>query len=486
MRPKDVKSSDRTNNIATKPISATVVAGCLRFFDAVVVGSVALAGYFLYVFPEHSVVSGQYITSILIGVFLASVLFDWFGVYSEGYFLTIKPKIGRILAAWAITFAVLLTVAFALKISGFYSRVWATSWFLATYALLTVARLVLSHWIARQARGGRFADRTVIVGAGEQARRLADHLERNQEIRTRVIGLAKTDPGDSLPQGIELETLGDIDDLVRLIRQGMVDQVFVALPWHQEERLRSVIQKLAVTPVAIRLAPDLIGYEFAGRSFTQVAELPMLHIIDRPISDWSSWTKAIEDRVLTSVFLVLLSPLLLAIAVAIKLDSRGPVLFRQKRYGFNNQLIEVWKFRSMFEHLHDAPGELQQAVKGDSRVTRVGGFLRRTSLDELPQLFNVLRGDMSIVGPRPHAVATKAKGRLFEDIVDSYAARHRVKPGITGWAQVNGWRGETDTLEKIQNRVDCDLHYIENWSIRFDLFIIAKTLFVLFTDKNAY
>jgi lipopolysaccharide/colanic/teichoic acid biosynthesis glycosyltransferase len=174
-----------------------------------------------------------------------------------------------------------------------------------------------------------------------------------------------------------------------------------------------------------------------------------------------------------------------AIALAIKLGSSGPVLFKQKRQGFNNNLIEVWKFRSMHAQMEDPDCEVQ-TTRDDPRVTRLGRFLRRTSLDELPQLFNVLRGDMSIVGPRPHALATKADGQLFEEIVDSYAARHRVKPGITGWAQVNGWRGETDTLDKIRNRVEYDLYYIDNWSIWLDFFIIAKTVMVLFRDEKAF
>jgi exopolysaccharide biosynthesis polyprenyl glycosylphosphotransferase len=210
-----------------------------------------------------------------------------------------------------------------------------------------------------------------------------------------------------------------------------------------------------------------------------------LHLFDRPISGWSQLTKTAEDRVLATLFLILLLPLFLVLPLVIKLTSPGPVLFKQKRYGFNNQLIEVWKFRTMYHHLEDAECD-EQTTKDDDRVTSVGRFLRRTSLDELPQLFNVLKGDMSLVGPRPHAAATKAGGRLFFDVVDRYAARHRVKPGITGWAQVNGWRGETRTVEEIEKRVECDIFYIDNWSIWLDIRIIAKTVVVVFRDAKAY
>ena len=259
----------------------------------------------------------------------------------------------------------------------------------------------------------------------------------------------------------------------------------VALPWQAAARLRDVVQQLAVTPIAIRLAPDLAAFDYAGRSFVQVAGLPMLHLFDRPISGWSRVTKAAEDYLLGTLFLILLSPLLLIIALAIKLDSPGPTLFRQRRLGFNNNPIEVWKFRSMHADKED-PDCLVQVTKDDPRVTRVGRLLCRTSFDELPQLANVLRGEMSIVGPRPHAPGTRARGQLFEEVVERYAARHRVKPGITGWAQVNGWRGETNTLEKIQKRVEYDLYYIDNWSIWFDLRIIARTVAVLLRDNRAY
>ncbi len=188
---------------------------------------------------------------------------------------------------------------------------------------------------------------------------------------------------------------------------------------------------------------------------------------------------------LAALILLFIGPLMLLIALAIKLDSRGPVVFKQRRQGFNNELFEVWKFRTMYASVADADCEVQ-TTKDDPRVTPVGWFLRKLSLDELPQLINVLRGDMSLVGPRPHAVATKAEGRPFSEVVDRYASRHRVKPGITGWAQVNGWRGETDTIEKIKKRVEYDLYYIDNWSVWLDLLILLKTIFVLIRNENAY
>ena len=211
----------------------------------------------------------------------------------------------------------------------------------------------------------------------------------------------------------------------------------------------------------------------------------MLAMMDKPLSDWDRVVKNVEDRVLGALLLLLAAPVMALVALAVRLDSKGPIFFRQKRYGFNNELIEVLKFRSMYVDQQDATGS-KVVTRGDPRVTRVGRFIRRTSLDELPQLINVVKGQMSLVGPRPHATGSKAERDLFEDVVEGYFARHRVKPGVTGWAQINGWRGETDTREKLVRRVEHDLYYIDNWSVLFDLYIIALTPLSLATGKNAY
>jgi exopolysaccharide biosynthesis polyprenyl glycosylphosphotransferase len=214
--------------------------------------------------------------------------------------------------------------------------------------------------------------------------------------------------------------------------------------------------------------------------------MPVLDVADRPIADWDVVMKWLFDKIVGTLALIAAAPVMALIALAIKLDSRGPVLFKQKRYGFNNDLIEVYKFRSMYVEATDATAS-KLVTKNDPRVTRVGRFIRKASLDELPQLFNVVfKGNLSLVGPRPHAVNAKAETRLYDEAVDGYFARHRVKPGVTGWAQINGWRGETDTQEKIQKRVEFDLYYIENWSVLLDLYIVAMTPFALLKTENAY
>jgi exopolysaccharide biosynthesis polyprenyl glycosylphosphotransferase len=224
---------------------------------------------------------------------------------------------------------------------------------------------------------------------------------------------------------------------------------------------------------------------FTSETYSRVGNVAMIDLLEKPIADWGSVSKWLFDKVVGTLALILLAPLMLAVAAAIKLDSRGPALFRQKRYGFNNELIEVFKFRSMYTDRCDANAS-KLVTKDDPRVTRVGRFIRKTSIDELPQLFNVILGNLSLVGPRPHALEAKAAGDLYDNVVDGYFARHKVKPGITGWAQINGWRGETDTPEKIQKRVECDIYYIENWSLLLDTYILLKTPFALLKSENAY
>jgi Undecaprenyl-phosphate glucose phosphotransferase len=247
-----------------------------------------------------------------------------------------------------------------------------------------------------------------------------------------------------------------------------------------------MLKKLWVLPVDIRLSAHTNQLRFRPRSYSYIGSVPVLDVFDRPIADWDVVMKSLFDKVVGSLALLAALPVMAIVALAIKLDSRGPILFRQKRYGFNNELIEVYKFRSMYHDQADATAA-KLVTKGDARVTRVGRFIRKTSLDELPQFLNVVfKGNLSLVGPRPHAVHAKAVDRLYDEAVDGYFARHRVKPGITGWAQINGWRGETDSQEKIQARVEHDLYYIENWSVLFDLYILAMTPFALAKTENAY
>ena len=396
-------ASDSIAESAPKPYSAALVGDMLRLFDAASILVVGLAIYFVYVYPSEPHTASRYFVTLLVATIMAGSSFHWLGAYTGDFLFARGLRCGRMLSALAVTFALLLSIAFAMKVSNFYSRVWVVTWFLSSATLLSLARFYLDYLIRRLASSGRFANRTVIVGTGAQADRLAIHLAEHDAVRTRILGFVD----DGLAPGGQTNRdhgiLGGIDDLIRLVRDDRVDQVFIALPWNRARHLRQVTQRLATTPVVIRLAPDLAGFEFPYRNYAQVAGLPMLPLFDRPISGWSQLAKAIEDRVLAVLALFLLWPVLISIGLAIRLTSSGPVLFKQKRYGFNNHLIEIWKFRTMYHHLTDHNAD-KLATKDDARVTPIGKFLRRMSFDELPQLFNVLSGEMSLVGPRPHAI----------------------------------------------------------------------------------
>lgn len=468
-----------------KPISPRVVQFLFFLTDLLVIIIMGAAVYGAYLAPVQSIFGGRYGASILVGGGVAVSVLYLMNAYSIDWIYSQKIAIGRVCAAWALTFALLLTVAFALKISSNYSRVWATGWFVSAGIGLVVVRLVMSAWVQKLAQLGHFARRTAIFGAGQEGQALANHLLKSSDAFTRLVGFFD-DRHTRVPQDVKgLKLLGDIDHAIAAIRGDAVDQVFVALPLNASARISEIVQKLSVTTVPICLVPEVGSFNYPNSRLTRVSGIQLWQILDRPISGWSHALKFAEDKVLSSLLLLFFGPLFLLIAICIKLDSPGPVFFRQPRYGLNNNIINVWKFRTMYAHAADEHCQTQTA-RDDDRVTRVGRFLRRSSLDELPQFFNVLLGNMSLVGPRPHALATKAEGRLFADIVERYAARHRVKPGITGWAQVHGWRGETDTIDKIQKRVEFDLYYIENWSIWLDIYILLKTVFIVLKGENAH
>jgi putative colanic acid biosynthesis UDP-glucose lipid carrier transferase len=276
--------------------------------------------------------------------------------------------------------------------------------------------------------------------------------------------------------------LGDVGLLSDYVECNRISQVWIALPMSAQEQISNILKALDHSTADIKFVPDLFGLQLLNHSVDQVAGLPVINLRASPLDGNARLIKAIEDRMLAAMILVLIAPLLTTIAIAVKLSSPGPVLFRQKRHGLDGKIIEVWKFRTMRVHAEEGD-RVTQATRHDPRITKLGRILRRTSADELPQFFNVLQGSMSIVGPRPHALA---HNHQYKDEVENYMQRHRVKPGITGWAQVNGLRGETDTIAKMAARVEYDLYYMQNWSLMFDLRIVALTVVKGLVGRNAY
>ncbi len=380
--------------------------------------------------------------------------------------------------AGLIGFLMIRAFVFELPVS------WLAGWLLIPAIHFSISRFATASWLAPRVASGMLRQRIAIVGGGKAAEEAIGLLERSPNLDIEIVGLFDDRDDERSPASIRTHRkLGRIGELAEFARLNRIDLVVVAIPLSAEERLLQVLNRLWELPVDIRISGQSSKLRFAPTAYEYLGELPMLSVFDRPLAGWSAIIKSAMDRVVGLCALVVLSPLMLATAVAVRLESKGPVLFKQKRYGFNNELVEVWKFRSMYTEMSDA-NAAKLVTKDDPRVTRVGRFIRKTSIDELPQLFNVLKGELSLVGPRPHATQAKAATELYEQVVDGYFARHKVKPGITGWAQINGWRGETDTHDKIANRVKYDLEYIDRWSIWLDLRILIKTPFALLSPAN--
>lgn len=465
--------------------SPAMITGLMRLFEFVALFAIGYGISAFYVAPNTATIL-IYLT-ILIGGSAFSVLFlqlsDTYQIPSLRSSLRTMP---RIQASWAVAFAVMALMVFFLKAGEHYSRVWFVSWFAAGSVFLFLERSFISFAIRRWARNGTMERRAVIVGGGEPAKALIRSLEQQADNDIRICGIFDDRDERRSPHVIAgYPKLGTVAQLVEFARLARIDMLIISLPLSAEGRILELLKKLWVLPVDIRLAAHANNLRFRPRSYSHVGAVPMLDIFDKPINDWDSVAKRAFDIFFSVVALLVLWPVFIGAAIAVKLSSPGPILFKQKRHGFNNELIEVYKFRSMYTHLSD-PTAKNAVTKGDPRVTPVGRFIRKSSIDELPQIFNVLKGELSLVGPRPHAVLAQTRNRNYSDIVEGYFGRHRVKPGVTGWAQINGWRGEVDNDEKIKFRTAFDLYYIENWSLLFDLKILFLTPIRLLNTENAY
>jgi Undecaprenyl-phosphate glucose phosphotransferase len=408
------------------------------------------------------------------------------GLYSTDVLKAPLLHLPRVVLAWVATITILATAMLAVSATHEASRIWLLVWFGVGAVGLVAGRLAAGRMVRGWALAGRLSRRAAIYGGGDIAEDVLRRLEAEQASDIRITGVFDDRQDGRTPDAVGgYPRLGTLEALIAKGRETRLDLVIVALPAAGEKRLAMVAEKLSQLPADIRLPARATSLRLSPRLYSHIGPVAMIDLYDKPIANWDFVIKSAFDKIVSALALMLFSPLMLAIALAIKLDSSGSIFFRQTRYGFNNEPIEVLKFRSMYTNAADVAAA-QLVTKGDARVTRVGRFIRKTSLDELPQLFNVLRGDLSLVGPRPHAPAAKADDRLYTDVVSHYFARHKVKPGMTGWAQVNGWRGETDTSEKIERRVEHDLYYIENWSVLFDLYILALTPLALFKTENAY
>jgi Undecaprenyl-phosphate glucose phosphotransferase len=476
-----------TNQKVRRAYSPIVITGVVRIADFVLLSFIGIALYLGYMVPLAGF-RWEYVTAIFGMTAAAVICFQASDIYDVQIFRGNLRQMTRMISSWAFVFLLFIGASFFAKLGSEISRLWLSTFFFSGLAALVLERLFLRALVRRWARQGRLDRRTIVVGSDQTGEKLIEALKVQDDSDIDVLGVFD-DRNDNraLDSCAGSPKLGKVDDIVEFARRTRVDLVLFALPISAETRILEMLKKLWVLPVDIRLSAHTNKLRFRPRSYSYLGKVPTLDVFEAPITDWDLVMKWMFDHFVGGIILVLAAPLMALVALAVKLDSHGPALFRQKRFGFNNERIDVFKFRSLY---HDQADPLASKVvtKNDSRVTRVGRFIRKTSLDELPQLFNVVfKSNLSLVGPRPHAVQGKLQSRLFDEAVDGYFARHRVKPGITGWAQINGWRGEVDSEEKIQKRVEFDLYYIENWSVLFDLYLLLKTPLALMTkNENAY
>lgn len=463
------------------PYSPTVIPGIIGVLDVISIYIAALIAQLLVTNSSFILYEYYFSTVVFVTLFYIAIARQS-KLYSLSVIMRWVSRVDDIVISIITAFLFFLGFAKSFGIFELITQIWVL-YFAGLSVLLTVTgRSIASVIIGGLSRRHVIGRNVVVLGAGEQSKRLIKRMNRTHPHFVNLVGVFDPDRAVAGSLG-GLPVLGGLEDALRYARQRRIDDVIVAMPWHDDRRVMDIIEALKELPVNVHLSTDLVGFELAFRPVMgDISELPLFEVVQRPISGWSSALKTVEDYVLAGIGLAMISPLLLLLAVLIKLDSPGPVFFKQKRLGFNNEVFEIFKFRSMY-HREVPEQVVRQASRSDPRITRVGRIIRATSLDELPQLLNVLNGTMSLVGPRPHALSHNEEyGRRIR----GYFARHRVKPGITGWAQVNGLRGETETLDKMEARIRYDVYYTENWSLFFDLKILIMTALLVLFQKNAY
>jgi putative colanic acid biosynthesis UDP-glucose lipid carrier transferase len=445
----------------------------------IVCGWIAKIGYVDLVLNANQP-TWQYIYASVLGAILGYAALNMQGLYEDSRIQNFRGSIAGIALGLVAAFFILITMGFLFKISDTYSRGWMLIWFSSAFVILLIERALLSAWMTRSIKSGLFRQSVAIYGSGNIGQQVRERI-LHDDGSVELAGLFDDRCSHDRGEGETLRASGGLDAILHLGRTRGLDRIIIALPASATERILHIIDQLDELPCEIYLCPDQIAMKLKRPRITYMGDLGLLEVQRKPMSEWAHFTKALVDYTGSILLLALLGPLMVLIALAIKLGSPGPVFYRQLRHGYNQRIISVLKFRTMT--VTEDASSFQQAQKNDSRVTAIGCVLRRWSLDELPQLINVLQGDMSLVGPRPHPLKLNSE---FEKRVQKYANRHKVLPGITGLAQISGCRGGTETDDKMNKRVSYDLDYIKNWSILLDIKILLLTVFSVIKDENAY
>ncbi|MEO6353640.1 MAG: undecaprenyl-phosphate glucose phosphotransferase [Burkholderiaceae bacterium] len=452
----------------------------LSFFKRLLDPLVILSTLYFLTLIQNEAFSGNYLVLAIIAFFISSYVHDQIDSYRNWRRGRVLAFAGDIFFGWGIFVAILIFIGYATGFSYKYSDSVIVSWFVITPFTLLASHLALRKIASDLSKGDQVRS-VVIVGANEVGLKLANRIAEYPHLFMDLKGFFDDRAETRLPSELDMPLLGRMADIADYVRENNVNVIFISQPMAAQPRVRQLLDELQDTTASIYFLPDIYIFDLMQARFDEVGGVPVVAICETPFTGINSLVKRLSDIVLATFIQILLAPVMLSIALAVKLTSPGPVIFKQRRYGLNGEEIIVYKFRSMA--VCEDGASVTQAQKNDQRVTKLGAFLRRSSLDELPQFINVLQGRMSIVGPRPHAVAHNEQ---YRGLIKGYMLRHKVKPGITGWAQVNGFRGETDTLDKMAARIEYDLDYLRSWSLSLDLWIILRTVKVVLARENAY
>lgn len=458
-----------------KTFELPVIAFFKYIFDPTIIWGVLLL--LLWLFDEAF--TSHYLVLIIIIFFISSYVYEQTSLYKSWRQGNVPAYIRDTLIGWLIVVAILLFLGHVTQFSEYFSRQVILSWIVVTPLTLIISHLIVKGIISIRRNQGR-QRASVIIGANAISLQLLDYIVEHPLLSIENKGYFD-DRKTPRVSGQFGTFLGKTGEIAHYIQNNKVDIIFISLPMASQPRIQKIVEQFSDTTTALYFLPDMYVFDLLQAQVDYIGDMPIVSLGESPYTGIDGVIKIASDYLFAVLILILLSPVMLCIALAVKLSSPGPVIFKQRRYGYNGKEIVVYKFRSMT--VTENGDKIVQAKKNDRRVTKIGAFLRRTSLDELPQFINVLQGRMSIVGPRPHAVV---HNEIYRKLIRGYMMRHKTKPGITGWAQVNGWRGETDMLEKMQKRVEHDLYYLNNWSLWLDIWIIIRTVWVVLQRKNAY
>jgi putative colanic acid biosynthesis UDP-glucose lipid carrier transferase len=451
----------------------------ISFFQRVLDPLIIMGTLYLSALLYHEPFSGYMLVLMILAFFISSAVYQHIDPYRTWRSGRMWAYARDTVFGWCVTIAVLMFLGSSSGLKYYYDERVVMAWFVAVPVILLVSHIVVR--VANSPNRSKEVRSVVVVGVNDVGMKFASVCARHPNLFMQVRGFFDDRADERHPEPLRHPVLGKTTDLAQYVREHGIKMIFISQPISAQPRIRKLINELQDTTASVYFLPDVYIFDLMQARFDNVGGMPVIAICETPFMGLNSTIKRASDIVLASIILLLLSPLMLVVAIAVKMSSPGPIIFRQRRYGLYGESILVYKFRSMT--VMENGDQVVQAQKNDQRVTKIGGFLRRTSLDELPQFINVLQGRMSIVGPRPHAVAHNEQ---YRKLIKGYMLRHKVKPGITGWAQVNGLRGETATLDKMEARIQYDLDYLRNWSLWLDLWIVLRTVKVVLTRENAF